>query len=158
MENEQKTDNAVFEQLTEINLLALCIWAEARNQGLEGMQAVGSVILNRASRPGWWGRDIKSVILAPKQFSCFNSDDPKTPRDESDPQREKLVAIAADFISALLVDALLRACRWIAQGLIEKQLLSNVGKAVYYHTKSCDPKWDDNKKPVATVKDHLFYV
>lgn len=151
-------DNAVFEQLTETYLLALCIWAEARNQGLEGMQAVGSVILNRASRPGWWGHDIKSVILAPKQFSCLNADDP---------QRVRMIEIANKIIDAITWDHRLRACVWMAAGLTGAPLLSlgvqghfidsNVGAATYYHRIDNDPKWDDKMTLICKIKDHLFY-
>lgn len=41
----------------------------ARARG--GELAVASVIANRAAKPGWWGRDIRSVCLAPAQFSCW---------------------------------------------------------------------------------------
>jgi spore germination cell wall hydrolase CwlJ-like protein len=151
-----KLNNTVFESLTDVYLLALCIWAEARNQGLEGMQAVGSVILNRASRPGWWGSDIKSVILKPKQFSCLNEDDP---------QRVRMIAIAEDFINAMWKDPDLRACWWVAKGLIEPwpesknapALRSNVGAATHYHTSAVAPAWKDKLKLTARIKDHLFY-
>ncbi|HSO43463.1 MAG TPA: cell wall hydrolase, partial [Rhodospirillales bacterium] len=51
--------------------LAATIWGEARGESEEGKLAVASVIANRATRPGWWGRDIRSVCLATAQFSCW---------------------------------------------------------------------------------------
>jgi spore germination cell wall hydrolase CwlJ-like protein len=57
-------------------VLARTLWAEARSQGGEGMHAVANVILNRAAQPDWWGKDIRSVCLAPYQFSCWNENDP----------------------------------------------------------------------------------
>ncbi len=129
--------------------MALCIWAEARNQGLEGMQAVGSVILNRASRPGWWGKDIKSVILSPKQFSWLNTDDP---------QRVRAAAIAEKFALAMDTNKELRACFWIARGIIDKYLGSNVSVATHYHTTEVAPKWKDSMKQVAQIRDHIFYI
>jgi hypothetical protein len=39
------------------------------------MAAVACAIQNRARQPGWWGHDIRSVCLAPKQFSCWNAND-----------------------------------------------------------------------------------
>ena len=53
-------------------ILACTIWMEARGDGLEGMHAVASVVLNRARNPRWWGEDIASVCLAPEQFSSWN--------------------------------------------------------------------------------------
>jgi spore germination cell wall hydrolase CwlJ-like protein len=142
-------DNTAFEKLSPENLMALCIWAEARNQGLEGMQAVGSVILNRASHPGWWGKDIKGVILAPKQFSWLNADDP---------QRERAEKIAQDFDNNIAGVNGLSECWWIARGLIERHLRSNVGQATHYHTTAVSPKWKDSLKQIAQIKDHIFYV
>lgn len=149
-------DNAVFEKLSPLELMALCIWAEARNQGLEGMQAVGSVILNRASRPGWWGKDIKSVILKPYQFSCLNEDDP---------QRSRMMQMAADFGASLAKSELLRACWWIAKGLREAiapdgkpALGTNVGGATHYHTTAVNPNWKSKMRMVTKIKDHIFYT
>ena len=167
--DKPKPDNPIFEQLTETYLLALCIWAEARNQGLEGMQAVGSVILNRASHPGWWGKDVKSIILAPCQFSCFNADNPATPRNEEDPERAVLLKMADRFLDSMLRDSYLRAAVWVAAGLLGspsiamgwtgKYITSNVGAATHYHTSAVAPDWKFNKnmKLVCRIKDHLFY-
>ena len=53
-------------------LLARALEAEAGNQGIEGMLAAGSVIMNRTRTPGYGG-DLQGVILKPGQFSAFNS-------------------------------------------------------------------------------------
>ena len=37
--------------------------------------AIANVVLNRAEHPCWWGRNVREVILAPQQFSCFNFED-----------------------------------------------------------------------------------
>ena len=60
----------------ETVLLALCCWREARGETLEAQRGVIWSVLNRAARPGWWGKDVVSVILMPKQYSSFNADDP----------------------------------------------------------------------------------
>ena len=153
---EQNTGNTIFEELTEIYLMALCIWAEARNQGLDGMLAVGSVILNRASHPGWWGHDVKSVILAPKQFSWLL---------ESDPEHAAMAHVAEKFVDQLHADPSLREAWWIAKGLLEKwpesgtvALISNVGKATNYHTSSIHPAWTSEMHVVTQIKDHIFYI
>ena len=58
--------------LTDRELLARTIMAEAGNQGPVGMMGVGSVIMNRLRNPAY-GNDFTSVILAPGQFSAWNS-------------------------------------------------------------------------------------
>ncbi len=77
-----------YDELSELSLLALCCYREARGEPFDGKRAVCHVILNRASQPGWWGNGIKSVILKPWQFSSFNSNDPNSdiwPTDDGDP-------------------------------------------------------------------------
>ena len=61
--------------MSDIELLALCIWREARGEGHAGMRAVANTIRNRVKRPRWWGKDWRSVILHPWQYSCFNGPD-----------------------------------------------------------------------------------
>lgn len=55
--------------LSNRDLLAKTLQAEAGNQGLGGMMAVGSVIMNRVGP----GQSISDIILAPGQFSAWNS-------------------------------------------------------------------------------------
>jgi len=56
-------------ELTQRDLLAKTLQAEAGNQGYNGMVAVGSVIMNRLGG----GSDLGKVILQPGQFSAWNS-------------------------------------------------------------------------------------
>lgn len=51
-----------------VALLALCMWREARGEGLEGMTAVGLVIQNRVRR---WNQSWSSVIVGKNQFSSM---------------------------------------------------------------------------------------
>jgi spore germination cell wall hydrolase CwlJ-like protein len=142
-------DNKKIESLSELELITLCVYGEARNQGLDGMLAVASVILNRSKKPSWWGSDIKSVILKPWQFSCFN---------ENDPNRKTLENIAMDFQDSLKRLSTLRHCYWIARGLMEGFLSSNVGSATHYHTRQVKPDWKDKLQKITQVGDHIFYV
>lgn len=59
-------------------LLPLCAWREAQNQGYLGMLGVCWNVLNRAAKPGWWGKDVPSCILHPFQYSSFNPGDPNS--------------------------------------------------------------------------------
>jgi N-acetylmuramoyl-L-alanine amidase len=56
-------------------LWKLCVWRESRGEPHAAKVGVAYCILNRASHPSWWGRDIVSVILKPWQFSSFNVSD-----------------------------------------------------------------------------------
>lgn len=65
-----------YSSLSDIDLLALCVWREARGEGPIGQRGVAHTIQNRAAEPSWWGHDVRGVILCPRQFSSFNADDP----------------------------------------------------------------------------------
>jgi len=58
--------------LSDRDLLAKTIMAEAGNQGRVGMLGVGAVIMNRLRSPSF-GNTFKDVILKPGQFSPWNS-------------------------------------------------------------------------------------
>ncbi len=59
--------------MSDLELLARLIQCEAGGEGIEGMQAVASVIMNRVEQSkGEYGRynSIPDVIYAPRQFEC----------------------------------------------------------------------------------------
>ena len=55
--------------------LAKTIYGEARGENIETMFSVGWVIRNRL-KSGRHGNTYKDVVLQPKQFSCWNKNDP----------------------------------------------------------------------------------
>jgi N-acetylmuramoyl-L-alanine amidase len=74
-----------YGQLSAVDLMALCIWREARGEQMMGKRGVGHVIANRVNARSFFGHDIVSVILKPYQFSSFNPEDPnadKWPEDD----------------------------------------------------------------------------
>lgn len=48
----------------------LTVYHEARGESAEGQRAVVKTILNRATARGW---PLGNIVLARKQFSCFNA-------------------------------------------------------------------------------------
>lgn len=64
-----QTDKLGYSTLQIINIIARTLWAEARNQGDEGIHAVASVIWNRANHDM---DNLVEVCFAPRQFSCWN--------------------------------------------------------------------------------------
>jgi len=61
-----------LQHLSDVDLLTACIWAEARGEPLLGKVAVCNVVQNRAAG----GKTIHDVILAPRQFSWTDPNDP----------------------------------------------------------------------------------
>ena len=59
---------------TEVNEIVLqTISMESANQPFSGQVAVASVIINRARKAG---KSLEWVVLRPRQFSCWNENDP----------------------------------------------------------------------------------
>lgn len=62
--------------LTDLELLQLCVYREARGESVDGQRGVAHVVANRVyGRTHWWGNSWRSVILHPFQFSSFNESD-----------------------------------------------------------------------------------
>jgi spore germination cell wall hydrolase CwlJ-like protein len=144
-----KDKNDIFMQLDDARLLALLIYGEARGEPMEGRIAVASVVMNRVKIGGWFGSDIKDVILKPYQFSCFNANDPNLP---------KLAKIAKAFDAYLAKDKALMECYEIAKKAVKYELsdIALLG-ATHYKTKNCKASWADKMVKVAIIGNHEFY-
>ena len=125
--------------------LALCMWREARGEGLEGMRAVAHVVRNR--HLGGWG-SLVQVITAPKQFSSMSlRGDTQTTAWPSDTD--------GSFAAALLM---------------ADQMLSGTpgpdptGGALYYENKAvATSEWfiknvRNRMRQTATIGNHTFYA
>src|ERR1700756_421568 len=82
----QMTDT--YYDYNDEDLMALCVWREARGEGMLGRRGVAHVIKNRSLSPCWWGKDIRSVILKPRQFSSFNDSDPNSTKFPTQDERD----------------------------------------------------------------------
>lgn len=124
----------------EMDIVVRTVWGEARNQTPRGMIAVVHVIRNRVSRPGWWGQGWIGVCRAPRQFSCWNDDDPNLP---------KMLALQPDDASYQMVK----------MRVIEAlQLPDHTHGATHYHAKTIPtPVWARGIEPCAEIGAHLFY-
>lgn len=68
--------------MSDLELLARLIQCEAGGEGIEGMMAVASVIMNRVVQSmGEYGRynTISDVIYAPRQFECASNQQQSIP-------------------------------------------------------------------------------
>lgn len=130
-------------QLDDVEVIARTLWAEARNQGADGMTAVACVIQNRARNPGWWGSDLRSVCLKNQQFSCWNASDPQAKLIRSEAIRDTAIEVA----------------RPIAWAAFTGKLVDVTHGADHYCTKAVAERtaWAKGRTPVYTCGSHLFY-
>lgn len=63
--------------VTDLDMVARTVMAEAEGESYEGKVAVAAVIYNRARNPRWWGVTIKDACLTSKQFSAWNDANPR---------------------------------------------------------------------------------
>lgn len=133
--------------LDETELLARCIYGEARGEGIDGMSAVGHVVLNRRE-DGRFGKGLKGVILRSKQFSCFNTDDPNF----------------AKLTRPELNDDSISVCRDVAAYLLElstdeRRADDPTHGATHYHSASIRPSWTRSLRMVfcRRIGRHLFW-
>ena len=90
----------LYSDMSDLELLSLCVWREARGEGLLGKRGVAHVVKNRSDQPGWWGQTVKSVILHPMQFSSFNPGDPNEEKwpEDNDPSYSDSLTISEDVL------------------------------------------------------------
>lgn len=130
----------------EIAVVAATLWGEARNQGEDGMRAVAWVIANRMRREHRGLTSASAVCLAPKQFSCWNDNDPNLPKMRSiaaSPDRDYIVASAI-------------ARELLTSGLQGRDVTNG---ATHYYARSLRPPayWARGKTHCAAIGGHLFF-
>jgi len=141
--------NKVFKALDDKKLLAICLYGEARGEKIGGKVAVASVIMNRVKKGGWFGDTLQKVILKPKQFSCFN---------DNDPNRITLVMIAQNWDYYLNKYKALQDCYYVAEKIIDGDLKDSVSGATHYKTIKCHAAWAEKMKLLAVIGNHEFYL
>jgi N-acetylmuramoyl-L-alanine amidase len=137
-------------QAADVNVLARTIWGEARGEGIIGMTAVASVIMNRVGidiwgdgKPDWWGEGIEGVCRAKWQFSCWN---------EGDPNRVLLEGLTSQ-------DAMFREALTIARLAIEGVTADLTQAATHYKVSTWPwPRsWGPERIPHMVIGKHSFY-
>jgi len=119
-----------------IYCLAQNIYFEARNQSVEGQDAVAYVVFNRV-RSISYPNDICSVIYQPGQFSWTfdsRSNEPKDTKQWHSIYERARTLIKERNINAVYVDG-----------------------AISYHADYINPYWSASMKLVAQIDNHLFY-
>lgn len=135
----------------DIEIAARTVYGEARGEIEKGKIAVAWVIRNRAEHPGWWSRDpndditddtIEAVCRDPRQFSCWNKDDPN---------REKILAVNLD-------SDVFRQCLALTAAVLANLVPDPTGGATHYHVDGVEPAWARGRDPDVTIGNHHFYI
>ncbi len=135
----------------DTEIMAKTIYGEARGEGAEGMEAVACVIMNRFRAQKWFTGyrkvcgikipDVAATCLKPKQFSCWNKNDPNY----------RLLQ-KVDAATPLFAD-----CLRLAEKALSGKLEDFTNNATFYHTKAVRPSWSAHKSPCYETGNHLFY-
>lgn len=133
----------------DITFLALILWREARGESVDAREAVGQVVMNRVRKPGWWGKDVMSVVFKRWQFSSVT--DPKDQQltkwpESSDKQWGECLDIASRCVNNQIgnivqggdsyYDTSIPAPYWAKQ----EQFVCQIGKLRFYDTNNREVK------------------
>lgn len=124
-----------LERMTDIELLALMVAAEAGNQPLAGQVAVAMVAMERVRLQPRYGAGLRGVLLKPRQFSTFDAD-----------HWRWFVGHIARYAQ-------------LAELAVGGLLSSPVSGATHYHAKAVAPNWAQPQYSefLAEIGEHLFY-
>ena len=114
--------------------LALNVYWEARNQPIEGQEAIVHVTLNRMEEKG---KTAKEIITQRHQFSWYWDGKPDFPKDQE----------AFDQAIDVVVE--------VAKDRAKTQY--RMWGVNHYHATYVDPHWASDMQRVITIGDHIFY-
>ena len=143
------------EPTPQVRTVTATILAEARGEGEAGMYAVACVIEKRARN-----RKLKpsAVCMQPKQFSCWIKTIGKKGFELQRAKRNVWYAVRTTRKETDYATLLARAvcANWNNEKTTALEL-DFIKHADHYHAKSVTPYWTKGKKPVAIIKNHVFY-
>jgi len=123
----------------ELACLAEAIYHESRDQGTEGMIAVGKVVMNRV-RAGY-GKGTCEVVRQKDKGVCQFS----------------YYCMSAKYKKIRDLDSWEKA-KAIANGIYFGFYKDPTGGALFFHAKSVRPTWRKSMQKTVTIDDHIFYV
>lgn len=130
----------------DLQILAKTVWGEARGEGVAGMEAVASVVLNRL-KVGYRGQTTATgVCLQPSQFSCWDANDPNrillTGIDKHpDNDFKAALGVASRALSGQIADPTRGSKHYVSTSLPQ----------------SMRPTWLREKRPCIVIGRHEFY-
>ncbi|EXI66019.1 MAG: Spore cortex-lytic enzyme precursor [Candidatus Accumulibacter adjunctus] len=124
-------------------IMAKTLWGEARSeQSDEAVKAVGAVILNRLASSRY-PNTLAGVCRQPKQFSCWNSNDPNRAKIDALQETDR------DFIRMRkIVDELIASG---PQSVLPASVL-------HYHTATISADWSRGEPVFRRIGSHNFYA
>jgi spore germination cell wall hydrolase CwlJ-like protein len=126
---------------TQVAILALCVWREARGESDLAKSAVARVIANRAADVRKrWPNSVAGVVLQPFQFTSFIEKDPNNAKFPAahDPSWTSCVAAAQAAIAGAGPDP-------------------SCGANHYFDDSIKPPKWADPTKQSAAIGRLTFF-
>jgi N-acetylmuramoyl-L-alanine amidase len=136
--------------MTDIGTLARTLYGEARGEGFDGRVAVAWVVVNRV-RTGRYGATVRDVCRKPRQFSCWNLDDPNLQRIERVTPEDSI------FAECLGIAALVYAAFRGRGGALPPVLKDPTLGSTHYCVSRLKPYWAQGKSPVCTIGNHKFF-
>lgn len=130
------------------NIIARTLYAEARNDGKVGMEAVASVIFNRAEGDKML---FTKVCLKPKQFSCWN----KFTKEEADPKNFK-IKIPSSVKGNTKNEKLWKEAMAIAADMLVDAFTPTIKANTYFNPKTANPKWASDLLNSKMIGSHKF--
>lgn len=131
----------------DLDILARTIYGEARGElnhatgGIKSLHAIGWVVRNRTKQKQF-SPYIYKVCMQPKQFSCWNV---------NDPNRKKLLEVTFD-------DENFQECYLAATLVLFDRVNDCTNGADHYHSIYIgSPYWAAGKTPCAEIGHHVFY-
>lgn len=128
-------------EVTDLFLMTLCVWREARGETKEAQIAVAHSILNRVNHPKWWGNSISAVVTRKWQYSSMT--------DPHDPQLTTWPVFG---------DASWASCFDAAVGALSGSYENPVPGADSYHDTSIQPpSWAATSHRLEQIGHLVFY-
>jgi len=132
---------------TDIAMLALLLFREARGESYEAKVAVGCTVRNRTLHPSWYGKTYFEIITKKAQFTSIHP-----PDGIFDPN---LVVYPDPH------DSTWKDCVLVAFDVIVGNVADPTGGALFYFDKSADknpPPWATSYVHSADIGNFHFYV
>jgi spore germination cell wall hydrolase CwlJ-like protein len=127
-------------------ILAITVYGEARGEPLLGKIAVAHVVNNRV-KDNRWPNTMVDVCLQPKQFSCWNENDPNY----------SILTRKLWQIKSMDQTYSWKECLFAAVGVVRDYIKDLTEGANHYHTKSIHPSWADKMVKTVEIGNHIFY-
>jgi spore germination cell wall hydrolase CwlJ-like protein len=129
----------------DVDTLARTVYGEARGElykfGVAALIAVANVVVNRVKKN--FAKSTHDVCVAPRQFSCWNKEDPNYSR-----------IINATKGSCVIFDK----CLETAENVLSEKWPDLTDGCDHYHERSIKPYWAAYRSPKRIFGSHYFYV